>query len=338
MGRASLSMLSMPGGEGDGVMSVNAAVAVLEEFIRYKRSIGADERATKASAALARLAARIEEVREGERNWQKLYYESRDRAEAAEARIKELENYEKAAAGLSADITQMGHRIEELEAERDGEKARAKWLEKVVAEAERYEKELDARAKWWHGQVTAAEARVDRVERLNHQLTEDYNTLLIQNDRLVKEHSAAVDAANHWQHEVEKERAAHAANLEWDGATTGRERLEARIEELESELSQWRTSMATEDLTWRAEAAEAEAAKLKGHVHAAEWAMAQHRDWYQVAVRRIAELERALQEIDGTFPMDGDDIEDAEKRADFHWTTVCYYRKIARKALGKEGS
>jgi hypothetical protein len=35
-------------------------------------------------------AARIEEVREGERNWQKLYYESRDRAEAAEAEAERL--------------------------------------------------------------------------------------------------------------------------------------------------------------------------------------------------------------------------------------------------------
>jgi hypothetical protein len=57
--------------------------------IREALNVWTQERAL---AALDRLAARIEELREGERNWQKLYYESRDRAEAAKARIAELES------------------------------------------------------------------------------------------------------------------------------------------------------------------------------------------------------------------------------------------------------
>jgi hypothetical protein len=101
-----------------------------------------------------------------------------------------------------------------------------------------------------------AEAALGRLEAWIKELESE-------NERLAKEHSAAVDAANHFQ---------------WQ--------YDSKVDEL------------------------------------------------RAAEARVAELERALQEIDGTFPMSGYETE--EERADFHWTTVCYYRKVARKALGKE--
>jgi hypothetical protein len=184
--------------------------------IREALNVWTQERAL---AALDRLAARIEEVREGERNWQKLYYESRDRAEAAEAEVRRL---------------------------REG------WDK-------------------WQAQALAAEARIAELEQ---------RPTLRQYEQV---------------------------KMDWRAA-------EARVEELERELKAWRRIFYTPD-----------------HARRCRLAVSDQKKW-------IEQLERALEAIDGTFPMDIDDAEDAEKRADFHWTTVCYYRKIARKALEKEKS